>query len=135
MKPMPIVVHVNGKKTAKQLGDLLFNWFGGAVTVEPTDEGVYLLTMTDFAPDRYEKAQYFCIGFMTAINLTTRIVPGKAGTVNANELNNVRMGDGKEKPTQVIVGDMLKLYVGIGWVDVRRANQSDTDSYPVVVGE
>jgi hypothetical protein len=61
------------------------------------------------------------------------IQPGKAGTVTREELTNIQMGDGADKPTQVILDGTLKLYVGIGWIDQRPARQFDADFYPVVI--
>lgn len=61
---MPIVVILRSEETLNKLSALLVKWFGGTVTVEPF-EGEYQLTMP-VAADKYEKAQYFCIGFVAA---------------------------------------------------------------------
>lgn len=63
------------------------------------------------------------------------IIPGKAGTVDASDLHSLRMGNGEGKHDRVIDGGMVKMYVGFGWVDLRTADQADTDLYPVVVRE
>jgi hypothetical protein len=37
---------------------------------------------------------------------------------------------GKDKPTKVIDGDRLMEYVGIGWVELRKATKRDKEKYP-----
>jgi len=62
------------------------------------------------------------------------IVPGKAGTVAAEELTVFQMGDGEGKPIQAINPEgTLILYVGIGWVEQRPAIQADADNYPLII--
>lgn len=63
----------------------------------------------------------------------SQIVPGKAGTIDPRELSVLRMKDGKNKPCEVIKDGSVFDYVGIGWIEVRRATQDDADTYPVVV--
>lgn len=63
------------------------------------------------------------------------IVEGKAGTVDATDLHSLRMGDGTGKPTRVIKDGVVMMYVGIGWIDERKAVPSDANLYPVVVRE
>lgn len=57
-----------------------------------------------------------------------QIKPGKAGVIEAADVSTWEEGDG------VIVDGRLMSYVGIGWVDERKATQADADLYPVVVG-
>jgi hypothetical protein len=39
---------------------------------------------------------------------------------------------GNGKPQRVIDGDRLMEYVGIGWIDLRKATASDRRKYPVL---
>jgi hypothetical protein len=72
-------------------------------------------------------------GMVWLVPVQAPIVAGKAGTVDAADLHSLRMGDGEGKPTRVIDGDKVKMYVGFGWVELRTADQLDSDIYPVVV--
>jgi len=40
----------------------------------------------------------------------------------------------KKKPHQVIDGDKVMEYVGIGWIEVRKATKADRKRIPVLVG-
>ena len=62
-----------------------------------------------------------------------KIQPGTAGTVDSKTLSSFTMGDGSGKPTTIIKDGTLFRYVGIGWVEIRKATQADADQYPVVV--
>lgn len=42
---------------------------------------------------------------------------------------------GKGKPMQVIDGDRLMEYVGIGWIELRIATAADKLKYPTVVDD
>lgn len=42
---------------------------------------------------------------------------------------------GRGKPTRVIDGDTLKEYVGIGWIEIRKATARDRRLYPVLVDD
>jgi hypothetical protein len=42
------------------------------------------------------------------------------------------MGCGKGKPDRVIDGDRLMEYVGIGWIEIRKATAADRRKYPVL---
>ena len=55
-------------------------------------------------------------------------------SVKRAELSNARMAAGNEKKyTKVILDDILKEWVGIGWVDLHKATAIDRCNYPVVV--
>lgn len=55
-------------------------------------------------------------------------------TVNASECSKIRMAAGNEKRfTRVIDENILKEWVAIGWVDVRKATKEDKKKYPKVV--
>lgn len=43
------------------------------------------------------------------------------------------MGDGAGKPHVVIDGDRLMQYVGIGWIELRKATLKDRERYPTLV--
>jgi hypothetical protein len=54
-------------------------------------------------------------------------------TVNAKELQNIRMAGHNEKKYPVVIDNgVLKEWVAIGWVDVREATQKDYEKFPVV---
>jgi hypothetical protein len=54
-------------------------------------------------------------------------------TVNAKELQNIRMAGHNEKKYPVVIDyGVLKEWVAIGWVDVREATQKDYEKFPVV---
>lgn len=54
-------------------------------------------------------------------------------TVHASKLSNIAMTTGGEKRySKVIDGDVLKEWVGIGWIDVRNATKADRSKYPMV---
>lgn len=57
---------------------------------------------------------------------------GAAGHVLRRDLTNLVMGDGAGKPCRVIDNGVIRLYVGIGWIDERDAKPGDEDRYPVV---
>ena len=57
----------------------------------------------------------------------------KRKTIDAFELSTLRMGDGEGKPDIVIDNGICKEYVGIGWVKIGEAEESDYDKYPEVV--
>jgi hypothetical protein len=42
---------------------------------------------------------------------------------------------GKGKPMNVIDGDRLMEYVGIGWIEIRKATGADREKYPVLVDD
>lgn len=49
------------------------------------------------------------------------------------ELSNLRMAAGNEKKFTVVIDDRtVKEWVGIGWVDLRRATADDIAKYPRV---
>lgn len=39
---------------------------------------------------------------------------------------------GKGKPRRVIDGDRVMEYVGIGWIEIRKATDADRRKYPVL---
>lgn len=39
---------------------------------------------------------------------------------------------GKGKPTTVIDGDRVMMYVGIGWIELRSATKADRKKYPIL---
>ena len=54
-------------------------------------------------------------------------------TVKRSALSNFKMAAGNEKRiSKVILDGMLKEWVGIGWVDLRRATAADLKKYPTV---
>lgn len=57
----------------------------------------------------------------------------KKKTINAFELSTLHMGNGEGKPNIVIDNGVCKEYVGIGWVNLDKAVESDYDKYPEVV--
>jgi len=53
--------------------------------------------------------------------------------VSRAELSNMRMVSGNEKKyATVIDGGVVKDWVGIGWIDVRKATAKDKLSFPTV---
>jgi hypothetical protein len=55
-------------------------------------------------------------------------------TVKATELSNMRMAGHNEKKYQAVIDNgILKEWVAIGWVDVRKATDEDHKNFPVVV--
>lgn len=58
----------------------------------------------------------------------------KPKTVHARELSTLKMVAGNERKfTKVIDGNTVKEWVGIGWVDLRKATPNDAKLYPMVV--
>ena len=54
--------------------------------------------------------------------------------IDASELSNFRMAGGVEKRIKAVIDeDVLKEWVGIGWVDVRTALPADYEKYPTVI--
>ncbi len=54
-------------------------------------------------------------------------------TVKASELSNLRMAAGNEKKYSAVIDDgILKEWVAIGWIDIRPAEESDYEKFPVV---
>lgn len=54
-------------------------------------------------------------------------------TIDESELENFRMVARKDKPGTVIHEGMVKDWVGIGWVTVRKATAADKKKFPVAV--
>jgi hypothetical protein len=53
--------------------------------------------------------------------------------IKASELSNLKMTCGNEhKYNTVIDNGIVKQWVGIGWVDLRKAEKEDKRKYPVV---
>lgn|GEM_PF-3554319 len=51
-----------------------------------------------------------------------------------SELSNLRMTTGNEKEyNRVVDGVLLKEWVGIGWVTIRKATERDRKVYPIAV--
>ena len=60
--------------------------------------------------------------------------PPPMKTVKASELSNLRMATGGEKKySRVIVNGVLQEWVGIGWIEIRKAKTRDLATYPTVV--
>lgn len=58
----------------------------------------------------------------------------KMKTVRANELSKLRMAAGNEKKYPAVIDNgILKEWVAIGWVDLRKATEDDHKKFPVVV--
>lgn len=72
-------------------------------------------------------------GFTLSPRADLPLVPGKAGTVSADQLSTFAMGDGTGKECRVVYAGSVKLYVGIGWIVERKATQEDCDLFPMVV--
>lgn len=54
--------------------------------------------------------------------------------VKASELSNLRMTAGNEKKySKVIIGDTLKEWVGIGWIDIGEVTKESKKKYPTVI--
>jgi hypothetical protein len=54
--------------------------------------------------------------------------------VQANELSNIRMAGHNEKKYPAVIDEgILKEWVAIGWVDLRKAMKTDYKKFPVVV--
>lgn len=54
-------------------------------------------------------------------------------TVKATELSNLKMVAGNEKKYGAVVeNDILKEWVGFGWIDIRTATKEDYEKFPVV---
>jgi hypothetical protein len=54
-------------------------------------------------------------------------------TVEATELSNIRMAGANEKKYQAVIDNgILKEWVAIGWVDLRKATDTDHKKFPVV---
>ena len=55
-------------------------------------------------------------------------------TVKLSELSILRMTTGGEKKySRVVINGVLKEWVGIGWIDIRRAKTRDLTTYPMAV--
>jgi hypothetical protein len=53
--------------------------------------------------------------------------------VHAKELSTIKMVEGNEKLYRVVVdGDVVKEWVGIGWIELRKATDEDRAKHPVV---
>lgn len=53
--------------------------------------------------------------------------------VHARELSSIAMVEGNESKYRIVVdGDMLKEWVGIGWIELRKATEADREKYPEV---
>jgi hypothetical protein len=57
----------------------------------------------------------------------------KCKTIDLHELNKLAIGNSKELPVYIIVGNELRHYVGIGWVTHRVITESDLKKYPRVI--
>lgn len=54
--------------------------------------------------------------------------------VEARELSLLAMVGGKEGKYRIVVDKgVVKQWVGIGWIELRKATETDLDTYPVVV--
>lgn len=54
-------------------------------------------------------------------------------TVEARELGNLRMVEGGEKKYQIVIDSgLVKEWVGIGWIELRKATFEDREQYPIV---
>jgi hypothetical protein len=54
-------------------------------------------------------------------------------TVKASELVNIRMVGGNEKKYDAVIDNgILKEWVAIGWIDLRKATDEDHKKFPVV---
>jgi hypothetical protein len=54
-------------------------------------------------------------------------------TVQARRLSNLAMANGYEKLyTIVIDNNVVKEWVGIGWIELRKATTKDLNKYPIV---
>ncbi len=54
-------------------------------------------------------------------------------TIKRSELSNLKMSTGKNKPQIVICDGYVKEWVGIGWIDLRKATKADEKKYPKAV--
>jgi hypothetical protein len=55
-------------------------------------------------------------------------------TVTRDQLSNLRMAAGGEKRYSVVIdGSRVKEWVGVGWVDLRKATTEDRRLFPVVM--
>ena len=53
--------------------------------------------------------------------------------VPARELSSYNMVNGNESKYRIVVdGDIIKEWVGIGWIELRKATPEDSENYPVV---
>jgi len=56
--------------------------------------------------------------------------------VSARELSSMAMVGGNETKYRIVIDDdILKEWVGIGWIELRTATPSDTEKYPTVTRE
>jgi hypothetical protein len=56
-------------------------------------------------------------------------------TIDAKKLSNVAMVNGNEKRYSIVIHNgILKEWVGIGWIELRKANAADRSNYPRVKG-
>ena len=54
-------------------------------------------------------------------------------TVAARELNSVAMAQGNEHKYSIVIDEgVVKEWVGIGWIELRKARPEDTEKYPTV---
>lgn len=54
--------------------------------------------------------------------------------IHRSELSNLRMVAGNEKKYDiVIVGGVVKEWIGFGWIDLNKATEKDYKKYPQVV--
>jgi hypothetical protein len=54
--------------------------------------------------------------------------------IQSSKVSNIAMTTGGEKRiTKVIDGGIVKEWVGIGWIDLHKANAADRKKYPTVI--
>lgn len=55
-------------------------------------------------------------------------------TVHAKELSTIAMVNGNEHHYRIVIDEgVVKEWVGIGWIDLRKATPKDREKYPNVV--
>lgn len=55
-------------------------------------------------------------------------------TISAKELNNLAMINGNENKYRIVVdNNIVKEWVGIGWIELHKATKEDKELYPTVL--
>ena len=66
-------------------------------------------------------------------SLLIEIDTSNCKTIELQELNRLSIGNSKELPPYVIMGNELRHYVGIGWVTQRVINENDLKKFPRLI--
>jgi hypothetical protein len=68
-----------------------------------------------------------------SLSSLTEIDTTNCTTIELHKLNRLTIGNSKELPPYVIMGNELRHYVGIGWVTHRVVTEDDLKKFPRVI--